>query len=93
MSVLDVATQQRFVTFNGAKLGKKSTQFDVFLTRIIISKGLIDWTHVKEIPNTKLLVSLHHAWVNAAIMEIFDLSGENRTRKIYSFEKTCGGNH
>ena len=49
------------------------------------------WTHVKEIPNTKLLVSLHHNWENSANMEILDISKKGQAKKIYSLEEVSGG--
>mgnify|MGYP000889969115 FL=1 len=54
---------------------------------------IIGWshTHVKEIPNTKLLVSLHHNLEKAAGLEIFDISKKDQINKIYSFE-VFGGN-
>lgn len=51
-----------------------------------------DTTHVKEISNTKLLVSLNHYYANFASMEIFDVSKRDRPEKIYSFEEVSGGN-
>ena len=49
------------------------------------------WTHVKQIPNSNLLVSLHHCWDISANMEIFDIAQNGYVRKIYSFEETSGG--
>ena len=49
-------------------------------------------THVKEIPNTKLLVSLNHNYLKSANMAIFDLSWQV-PKKIYSFEGVSGGNY
>ena len=50
------------------------------------------WTHVKEIPNTNLLVSLHHnAWESAS-MEVFEISKEEWVKKIYSLGEVSGGN-
>ena len=48
------------------------------------------WTHVKEIPNTKLLVSLQHNWEKAANLEIFDISKKDRINNIYSFGEVSG---
>ena len=45
-----------------------------------------DNTHVKEIPNTKLLVSLNHDTYSAANMAIFDLS-RKVVKTIYAFEE------
>lgn len=50
---------------------------------------LAGWTHVREIPNTKLLVSLSHSFFTSANMEIFDIS-KKTPRKIYSFEEVFG---
>ena len=49
------------------------------------------WSHVKEIPNTNLLVSLHHNEDKAAKLEIFDISKKDRTNIICSFEEVKGG--
>ena len=48
------------------------------------------WTHVKEIPNTELLVSAQHRRDTAANMEIFDVSRRGQANKIYSFEEVKG---
>ena len=66
----------------------------IFLMLIQFLQFSGDKTLVKEIPNTKLLVSLNHnndKRVNRANMAIFDLSRKS-ARKIYSFEEVCGGN-
>ena len=49
-------------------------------------------SQVKEISNTKLLVSLNDNWRESANMEIFDVSAKERPRKIYSFEEVTGSN-
>lgn len=43
---------------------------------------------IKEIPNTKLLVSLHHS-DESANLGIFDVS-RKQVRKIYAFEEVVG---
>lgn len=45
---------------------------------------------MKEIPNTKLLVSLNHKFNTSANMAIFDIS-QKAVNKIYSFEEVSGG--
>ena len=57
-----------------------------------LSKDAYSWTHVKEIPNTRYLVSLHHAYETFANMEIFDISRKGQAKKIYSYEIVLGGN-
>ena len=49
------------------------------------------WTHVKEIPNTKLLVSLHHDYDNSANMAVFDISTKDQIKEIYSLDEVSGG--
>ena len=56
--------------------------------RIIIENSS---THVKEIPNTTLLMSLHHNYEESAKLEIFDISRKDQINKIYSFEEVRGG--
>ena len=47
-------------------------------------------TYVKEIPNTKLLVSLHHDWEKSANMAIFDISKKDQIKEIYSLGEVSG---
>ena len=49
-----------------------------------------DWTLVRDIPDTKLLVSLNHYSQKSATMEIFDISSQS-VKKIYSFDEVVGG--
>ena len=39
---------------------------------------------MKEISNTKLLVSLHHMNLTFASMAVFDISNKDQIKKIYS---------
>ena len=48
------------------------------------------WTYLKEIPNTKLLVSLNYHHKESASMAIFDIS-RKVSKEIYSFEEIFGG--
>ncbi len=48
---------------------------------------------MKEIPNTKLLVSVHHGYNMSASVEIFDISKKGKANKIYSLGKVFGGKH
>ncbi len=45
---------------------------------------------MKEIPNTKLIVSLHHICDEAANLEIFDISKKGQAKKIYSLGEISG---
>ena len=46
---------------------------------------------MKEIPNTKLLVSLHHDENNSANMAVFDIPKKDQIKEIYSLGGVSGG--
>ena len=46
-------------------------------------------THVKEIADTRLLLSASHSWASASL-EVFDISRKGQRKKIYSFEGAHG---
>ena len=48
------------------------------------------WTYVKEIPNTKLLVSLIHHHSSSANMAIYDISKQGKVHEIYSLGEISG---
>ena len=48
------------------------------------------WTHVKEIPGSKLLISLHHFSKKCANIEVFNLTKKGKSEKIYSFDEVIG---
>ena len=48
---------------------------------------------MKEIPDTKLLISLHYAFKSASNIALFDLSKKNKARKIYQFEEVTGSKY
>ena len=45
---------------------------------------------IKEIPNTRFLVSLHHSYNQSANLAIFDISKKEKIQKVYSFEEVVG---
>lgn len=47
-------------------------------------------THLKELANTSLLVSLHHSCYQSANLEVFDISQKGSPRKVYAFEEVLG---
>ena len=49
------------------------------------------WTHVKEIPNTKLLISLQHSYQKCAKFKMFDISKKGVAKTVYTFEEVLGG--
>ena len=51
------------------------------------------WAHLRKIPNSNLLVSLHHCWNASANMEIYNISYKRVVQKICSFEGVLGGMH
>ena len=45
---------------------------------------------MKEIANTRLLVSVQHCYDTSANLEVFDVSRKERVKKIYSNEEVLG---
>ena len=45
---------------------------------------------MKEIPNTKLLVSLHHNYKKSANMSVVDISKAHQIKEIYSLGEVSG---
>ena len=64
----------------------------ILLSILLFCQDTMNRTHVKEIPGTRLLVSLYHSFWNCAKIELFDLSCREKVKKIYSFEQVIGGN-
>ena len=50
-------------------------------------------THLREISDERLLVSLHHSHYRFADLEVFDLKKKGRATKIYSLGRVLGCNH
>ncbi len=59
----------------------------------VFSKADYSWTHIKDIPSSGLLVSLHHSVMKSANMEIFDISQRGKVKKVYSFEEVLGSKY
>ena len=47
-------------------------------------------SHLKEIPGSKLLISLQHSLSKCANIEVFNVANKDRPEKIYSFEEVIG---
>ena len=47
-------------------------------------------SHLKEIPGSKLLISLQHSLSSCANIEVFSVANKGRPEKIYSFEEVIG---
>lgn len=94
ISVIDAESKEYYANFAGTQLQHKDSIYFNLLYQMnttYIYQGYLGWTHVKEISNTGLLVSLHHSYNKAANMEIYAISQKGKTRKIYSFEEVVGG--
>lgn len=57
---------------------------------MVLDKFMGSWTLLKEIPNTRLLVSLNQRRYESANMKIVDISTK-MTKEIYSFGEVFGG--
>jgi hypothetical protein len=90
ISMIDLETKQKYAEFKGVQI--EGSAFKLFL---IVIFYYIDgyWTHVKEISNTGLLVSLNQRYNKCAGLEIFDISQKQQVKKIFSFENVVGGKY
>ena len=59
----------------------------------ITTKDYDFYSHVKEIPKTRYLISLKHSIEHCANIELFDLPKKGKARTIYTFEEVDGGNN
>lgn len=93
INVIDLKTKQSYATVDGARINKTGKFHYLCLSLIQLYYLCIDnsWTHVKEIPNTKLLVSLRHNSNQSANLTIFDTSQNIKAKKIYSLGAIYGG--
>lgn len=79
---MELETKQNYARVQGVRT-KKIAYFSIFADQYAGS------THVKEIPNTKLLVSIYHSYKRAK-MVIYDIS-RKVARNIETSEEIVGG--
>ncbi len=65
--MIDFETKQKYAEFDGVRI-KEYSNYSV-------DSGS---THVKEISNTGLLISLNHNYDECAVLEIFDISQRDK---------------
>ena len=94
IDIVDFNTKQSYASFDGVKTIYLSKKF-VFVNYLENDASIIllgdSWTHVKEIPNTELVVSLHHNYEESANMSVFDISKKDQIKEIYSLGEVSGG--
>ena len=94
VSIVDTETKKELTNFQGATLLPTSRNSQLgssiihFLNLITLGNS---WTHVKEIPNTRLVCSLSHDRCRSAKLSIFDISRRN-ANMVLSTEEIRGGN-
>ena len=95
--VIEIATEQEYANFEGAQLLDKSNiRSKIAFIRIYFSALVVNdysYTHLREIPGSKLLVSLNHCYDKYATLEIFDLRNKGRATKVYSLDAVLGCNY
>lgn len=64
----------------------------IFISNLITIRLVYDefWSHVKEIANAQLLVSVHNSFNASTKLEVLDVTQKGRVRKIYSSEAVSG---
>ena len=89
---VELDSKEEYANFDGVKLNESDGRFQllIYTTSVTVHKGEVSWTHVKEIGNTGLLVSVHHCYNTSANLEVFDVSQKGQAQKIYSFEEVSG---
>lgn len=100
ISIVDIDTKQNYSNFDGVVLKNQgisfwfetSPQIFKFPGYRIDSTDTCNRTYVKEIPETGLLVSIHHAFSIGANLQIYDISQKGKAQKVYSFEEVRGSN-
>ena len=93
VKVIEVATGQEYVKFKGPQLDCDSNNRNKipFVVSFYIIIGWYEsWTHVREIPGSRLLISLHHCHDKYASLEVFDLKNKGRATKVYSLGAVLG---
>ena len=92
ITITDLETNLAYSQFDGAQLKNKDGGNISIYKKIFqfFCKGYW-WSHVREIPVTTLLVSLHHSYEKCARMEIFDVSKKEQAKKVFSSDEVLGG--
>ena len=93
IEVVDFETNKPYASFDGVHVTINLVEFRssyYFKTGKTIIFLDYSWTHVKEIANTKLLVSLYHNRTESANMAVFDLSKQGQVNEIYSLGEVSG---
>lgn len=89
INVIDIKTKEQYVSCEGVGLKNANCmlEFTIRFTHIWNNQSVFQnsWTHVKEIPNTTFLVSIHHCAYTSVNMEICEISKKWQAQKIYSF--------
>lgn len=100
ISMIELETHQRYANFQGVQLKnvngmhlQSRSLFWSFSYLLVEEYEDDSWAHLKEIPNTGYLVSLHHCDEISANLAIFDVSQKTNPKKIYSFEEIVGGKY
>ena len=84
-------TQNSLVLLSLIKVRFQNLKFDRVTEIIVLPEGFKAWTYMKEIPNTKLLITLQHVNYKDAKLAIYDVSEKDKIREVYSFKETYTG--
>ena len=90
IDIVDLSTKENYASFNGVKTSDTGLGFQLFWGWYAVIFLGIHWTHVKEIPNTNLLVSLNHIKHYSANMSVYDISKADQIKEVYSLGEVSG---
>ena len=94
--VVEITSEQDYANFDGIQIYNKDSNYnEAFhsfnLYEKLSYKDFSQMTHVRGIPNTQYVVSLHHYSEIGANLAVFDLANKEKVKKVYSFEEVLGG--
>ena len=92
ITILDLETKKEY-EFEGAQLGDRdgTELFQLFhFNTLLALEGV--WSHVKEISDTELLVSVKCA-DESANMVVYKIAANGKVREVYSFEEVTGSKY
>src|SRR4051812_17730368 len=88
IGIVDLQTKENYAAFRGVKISDRTRNNTRKVTKNFSnSYDLESWTHVKEIPNTKLFCSLYHLRDYASVLRIYSYSQKGKVKQVFTTEE------